>query len=104
MSSNHPIMLIPTREMVENLKVGDLALDCFGSMSPVVEITRRCDDARGRAVVFFYTALGSGRVSGHYKEGSLVRTVPLSRLYTSWDLDKLERELSGSPVPVGGRP
>jgi hypothetical protein len=89
---NNEIMLIPTREQVEWLKEGDLALNCFGRMVPVVRIAYRGVDINGRAYVGFYTAFGqNGTLSGSYKEGELVRTVPLCSRYTSHELDVIER-------------
>jgi len=89
---NNEIMLIPTREQIEALKVDDLALDCFGRWSRVARISRRGVDAKGRAYVIFYTDLGRySWISGDYTEGVLVRTLPLSRKYTSAELDRIEQ-------------
>jgi hypothetical protein len=61
-------------------------------MVPVVRIAYRGVDINGRAYVGFYTAFGeNGTLSGSYKEGELVRTVPLCSRYTSHELDVIER-------------
>jgi hypothetical protein len=96
------IILIPTRQQVEALQVGDLALDCFGHLNPVTDIYGRGTDIKGKHYVLFYTRLDDhGSISGGYKEGELVRTVPLCSKYTSAQLDQLEqRILSAVPAPV----
>jgi hypothetical protein len=93
---SNPILLIPTREQVQSLKVGDLALDCYGHWSKVTSIFAQKDDVNGRAYVCFYTDQGEGsNISGSYKEGELLRTVPLSFAYTSAQLDVIERRMKG---------
>lgn len=89
------IRLVPTREEVYTLKVGDLALDCFGRYSRITRIYAMRDDVHGRAFACFYTEFTPGRseVSGSYKEGELVRTVPLTCAHTSAELDRIERDL-----------
>ena len=89
---NNEIILIPTREQVEGLQAGDLALDCFGRMSRVVRIAYRGVDVNGRHFVGFYTELGEhSSISNDYKEGELVVTLPLATKYTADELDRIER-------------
>jgi hypothetical protein len=95
--------MIPTREDIETLKVGDLAPDCFGRMNRVTEIFAQKDDINGRAFVCYYTAFGtSGSCSHSMKEGELLRTVATSNAYTSAELDAIERkanqERAAAPV------
>jgi hypothetical protein len=86
------IILIPTREQVENLKEGDLAIDCFGKMRKVTRICHRGVDIHGRAFVGYYTEHGTnGSISHGMKEDTLVRTVATSQRYTSAELDSMER-------------
>jgi hypothetical protein len=94
------IILIPTRGQVEALQVGDLALDCFGKFNPVTDIYGRGTDIKGKRYVCFYTRLDDhASISGSYKEGELVRTVPLCSKHTSAQLDQLEqRSLSAVPA------
>lgn len=75
----------PTRDDVERLAVGDLALDCFGKWSTVTEVFARGVDDRGRAFVCYYTRFGenNGAISGSMKEGEVVSTVPLVSAYRS---------------------
>ena len=88
---NDPIIHIPTRSEIQNLKVGDLALDCFGRMSEVVSIHAQKDDIHGKAFVCYYTALDSGATISHSeKQGKLTRTLPLCHQYTSRELDEIE--------------
>ena len=88
-----PALMIPSREDIESLKVGDVSPDCFGRMSKVTEIFARKDDINGRAFVCYYTAFGaSGSCSHRMKEGDLLRTVATSNAYTSAELDAIERK------------
>lgn len=90
------IFLIPTREEIEQLKVGDDALDCFGKWSRVTDII--CggrEDVKGKLFICFYTAMThSGEISGTYKEGELVRTVSLSSYYNSNELRIIEERMN----------
>lgn len=87
--------VIPTRDQVASLKVGDLALDCFGKMSRVTRIVCCKEDIHGKLFVIYYTQLGTtSSISGSYKEGELVRTVQLSNEHTSSELCAIERELA----------
>jgi len=89
------IILVPTREEVESLQVGNLALDAFGRMSEVTEIFGRGNDIKGRAYVCYYTRFGAnGSCSTSMKEGELVRTVATSGRYTSAELDAIERQIN----------
>jgi len=89
-----PVYLVPTRDQVLDLRVGDLALDCFGKWSEVTRIYARGADHEGKVYVLFYVAFGdNGAVSDGYHEGQLVRTVPLCHLHTSRELDTIEASL-----------
>ena len=92
--TNTPDFYIPNRQTILNLKVGDKAIDCFGNMSEVVEIFGRGVDVNVKWYVCYTTRLGeNSTVSGSMKEGELVRTVELSKYYTSHELDMIEREM-----------
>jgi len=79
--ANADEFFVPTREQVESLKVGDLALGCFGE-SRVTRIFGAGDDIKGRAYVCFYVENGPGsEISGSYKEGELVATMALCAKY-----------------------
>lgn len=84
-------LAFPTREDVQNLRVGDLAPDCFGRSSVVTEIFAQRDDIRGNAFVCFYVKFGSGLCSNSLKENELERTLRASNVATSNDLRELER-------------
>ena len=43
-----PILDVPTREEIDGMRVGDYAIDCFGSLALVVEIYARGDTPAGR--------------------------------------------------------
>lgn len=77
----------PTRDEVQGLMVGDLALDCFGKMSRVVSIYAQCDDIHGKAFVLFYTEFGrKSSVSGSMKEGQVVPTLPVTEKWKRTEL------------------
>ena len=89
-----PIMLIPTKEIINNLKVGDAALSCFGEWEEVSDIFGRGLDIEGGSWVCFYTRSHNGLTVSHsYHESQLIRTVPLSGLHTSAELDKIEHQM-----------
>ena len=91
---NDVTLLVPTRDQVETLQVGDLAIDCFGEMRRVTGIFARGYDTNGRAYVCYYTEHGEGSSISHsMKEGQLVRTVATSRHYTSAELVVIERRM-----------
>jgi hypothetical protein len=95
MSSQELIINIPTRKQLEDLKVGDLALDCFGHMREIKKITTKKEDIHGRFFCHYHTKFGDDRstMSMSQKEGVLTRTVHLSTKYTSRELDTIEQEL-----------
>ena len=63
----------PTRQDIEDLKVGDFAPDCFGKMREIVSIHARGIDINGKAFVCFYVKWGAhnGRMSGSLKEDEI---------------------------------
>jgi len=87
-----PIIFTPSKSWIENLQVGDLALDCFGKKAPVTSITFRGIDLKGKAYVGFYTRLDmdtSTTISGSAKEGETVSTLPIVNKYrTTWNVPK----------------
>jgi len=84
---------IPTRDDVQSLKVGDLALSVFG-WATVVEIFGEGDDINGKAYKCFYVETSKGlRVSSSYKEDQLCRTMDVTRMHTSYDCDRIERDM-----------
>ena len=88
------VYLIPTREQVESLSVGDFALDCWGRLAEVTQVTYRDVDVNGRLFVGYYTrSLAGGEVSQSIKEGRLVRTLAVCCIHTSAELDAIERRL-----------
>lgn len=88
---------VPTRDEIKNLKPGDRAIDCFGRPAMVTSIFAQNDDIDGRAFVCYYTRWGqNSECSMSMKEGRIVRTVRLSCLHTSAELDQIEREINAS--------
>lgn len=74
----------PNKEWIENLQVGDMAIDVFGNISKVVEISFRGKDLNGREYVGYYTAHGVGtgsKISHSAKEGEIIPTLPLTSKY-----------------------
>lgn len=87
-----PVLFVPTLEDVLGLKVGDDALDCFGKWSHVTAISYVGSDVQHQAFVGFYTATGpTSSMSGSYKVGDLVRTVAVTKLFTSNETDDIEK-------------
>lgn len=67
----------PTQDDILNLKVGDLAPDCFGRMSKVVEIYALSKDVKGKWFVCYYVEFGpNAKISESLKEGEPLSTVP----------------------------
>lgn len=87
------IINVPTRKQIEDLKVGDLALDCFGHIREITAIFAKKEDLQGRLFCCYYTKMGDGSCSMSQKEGVLTRTVHLTGRYTSRELDSLEQKL-----------
>lgn len=84
-------VVIPTREDVQNLQVGDVVPDCFGRDRKVTRIHAQRDDINGRAFVCLYTEMDNGSISGSFKEGEMHRDVALCARFTSAQLDAAER-------------
>lgn len=82
----------PTRDQVESLRVGDVAPDCFGGLSPVVEIFARGDDIEGRAFVCYYSSVrGTLKVSNSMKQDTVARGVRICDFATSHEITVAER-------------
>lgn len=65
-----------TREMIENIKVGDILPNYFGKMKPITEIHHRGNDANGKLYVYFYQKfLEDSTMSNTLKEGQKI-TLP----------------------------
>ncbi len=91
-------LVIPSREDVMNLKVGDLAPDAFGRMSEVVEIyAGPKDDCNGRAFACYYVRFGiEGKMSSSVKQDEVVRSIASSNHFTSAEIDAIERNFLNS--------
>lgn len=73
------LVVRPTREDVQNLKVGDMAPNCFGKMAAVVSIFAQRDDIKGKAFVCYYTENGPGStISGSMKEDETFCSIPVT--------------------------
>lgn len=84
---------VPTAEWIAALQVGDMAPDCFGRMAEVTRISAKSEDIEGRPFVCLYTKLSeTSQVSGSFKAGELHRSLPVTQLHTSAELDQIERE------------
>lgn len=76
------LITTPTRQDVLDLKVGDLAPNCFGRMAKVTSIYAQKDDVHGKAFVCFYTEWGTNATMSHsIKEDETVATIPLVAKY-----------------------
>lgn len=89
------ILFIPTKNDVASLKVGDMALDCFGRWKRVIEVQYRGTSVQGHDYVGFCTEFGPTSTMSHgYKVGELCRTVHASGRFKSAELDDIEREMN----------
>jgi len=85
-------LFIPTRQDIDDLKVGDLALNCWGKLAVVAEICCRKDDIGGKRFVLYYTRTSdTSTMSMSMKEGKLVRHANI--LCTSAETDAIERSM-----------
>ena len=100
---NYALRFKPSRKYVESLKVGDLAVNPYGRLSKVVNITYRGDDIKGRAYVGVELENGEySTITSSYKEGELVRTLALSAQFTSAQCDEIEaKRPEDDYLPVG---
>lgn len=72
----------PTREDVQNLKVGDMALNPFGRYAEVKNIFAQKDDINGKAFVCYYTDYGPGStISNSAKEGEVTPSMAVTSKY-----------------------
>ncbi len=79
------------RKKIQSLKEGDLAPDAFGRLKKVKEIQYRRDDVNGLAFVGYTVEFGpNSTISNSMKEGRILRTVELSKYYTSAQIDAME--------------
>lgn len=106
---NYALRFKPSRQYVENLKAGDLALDPYGRLSKVVKITYRGETVKTNwqegGKVFVGVELEHGEnstITTSYKEGELVRTIPLSSQFTSAECDEIEaKRPEDDYLPIG---
>ena len=90
-------LILPSRDDVANLKIGDLAPDCWGRMAEVVEIAARKEDVSGKLFVLYYTRTGpTSRCSTSMKEDELIRHAGL--LQSSAELAAIERRMRAERV------
>lgn len=94
---NKIILHVPTREDIEAIRVGDLALDAFGRYSVVTEITAKREDIAGRLFCHYYTTFGDrAQMSMGQKEGELVRHAGTHRVGDSATLRHIEFEMKAA--------
>lgn len=90
---NSVTVFVPSREFIDDLKVGDVAPNCFASLSTVNKITyvgKRQKD--GAHFIGYYTPLGdNGSVSMSLMENEIVRAPWYP--WTSAQFDEIERAI-----------
>lgn len=85
---------IPTRQEIEDLKVGDEALGISG-WGRVKEIFARDTDINGKKFVCTYLEYPSGLVmSQSLKEGELIRTGAVTSKHTSAEVQEIEDNMN----------
>lgn len=92
---------VPELSDVTELKVGDLAPNCFGGLAKVTRIYARSKDRNGAEFVCYYAAMNESDTpengcgcSASMKVGELVRTVALTGRLNSAECDALEQEMA----------
>ena len=106
---NYALRFKPSRKYIENLTVGDLALNPYGRLSKVVNITYRGDTIKfgrhegGKAYVGVELENGEhSTITNSYREGELVATLALSAQFTSAQCDEIEaKRPEDDHLPVG---
>lgn len=74
----------PSRVWIEDLRVGDMALDCFGKIQEVKKIAFRGTDLKGKMFVGYNTKFGENSTISHSaKEGEVISTLPITKEYKS---------------------
>lgn len=88
------MLYIPTLHDVESLEVGDMAMDCFGNMRQVVDISFQGRTSDGKSFVHFRVEFGPhSTITQSYKEDELVRHVGTSKYFNGWQLDDIEADM-----------
>ena len=57
--------IIFTREQIENFRVGDLAPNVFGRLSPITEIFALGDNIKGEKYICYYVKFGENSTISH---------------------------------------
>jgi len=66
-----------TKDYIDNLKIGSLAPNCFGKLSPITSITASGTSVHGNRYIFYYTQFGygNGAISHSLLENEYVYTI-----------------------------
>lgn len=86
-----PEIFKPTAEQIQNLKVGDKALNPYGKWEEVYEIYGRGQNCEGKWFVCFYTGNYQSSISHSYTENKIVRTLPLTCRFNSAQLSEMDK-------------
>ena len=88
-------LYMPTKQDIDDLFIGDLAIDCFGRFSEVVSIYAKKADDNGKMFVCYYTKFGESgsSISNSMKEGELVQTMNACSCHTSAELRNFEQKM-----------
>lgn len=98
-------VVVPTREDIWNLQVGDMAPSCFPEPRRVVRIYARKDDIHGKAFVCYYTEFGDGAsISESAKEDEMHFSIcwKVGSLHTEMEHMRRQvwQQLAELPEPV----
>lgn len=79
------LVVKPTRQDIENLKVGDYAPNCFGKFGKINSITYRGIDVNGKSFIGYYVQWHgeNSSISESLKEDEILSTVPLTAKYNT---------------------
>lgn len=88
------ILFKPDAELVQNLKVGDTVPDTFGGFSEITKIFAQQQAINGEWFCCYYTWFSPNSfISDSIRQDSLLRTLQLSKHFTSHELDIIESKL-----------
>ena len=87
-----PVYLLPTKDQIERLQVGDTAINAYGGFTKVVEVFARGVDVHGKAFCCYYTQDEDSdtKTSMSMHEGQLCRTLRICSLHTASELREIE--------------
>ena len=89
------------RAEIERMQVGDMAPNPFGKMAKITKIHGRGEDMYGLPYICFYTEYGENAAISHsLKAGELVRSLNVTDMFKSAELDMIEKEMQSAQALI----